>query len=171
MGSVKGNGVDGQMERTEPMSVGRITGNDAPRTIGAASVVEPGLIDLTWSDGTQATVDICAMLENPTLAALRDPALFAKATIGDWGHSIVWPGEIEIGADRLWAETLSATQREDTRTFLEWRQRHGLSLSKAADALGLARRTVAYYSNGEKRVPRPVLLACRGWEVEQAEAA
>jgi hypothetical protein len=24
---------------------------------------------------------------------------------------------------------------------------------------------VAYYSNGEKRVPRAILLACRGWEV------
>jgi hypothetical protein len=26
---------------------------------------------------------------------------------------------------------------------------------------------VAYYSNGEKPVPRPILLACKGWEVEQ----
>jgi hypothetical protein len=24
---------------------------------------------------------------------------------------------------------------------------------------------VAYYSNGEKKVPKPILLACRGWEV------
>jgi predicted transcriptional regulator len=40
--------------------------------------------------------------------------------------------------------------------------RHALSLSKAADALGISRRMVAYYSNGEKRVPKPILLACRG---------
>jgi predicted transcriptional regulator len=51
------------------------------------------------------------------------------------------------------------------RAFLEWRMRHALSLSKAADALGISRRMVAYYSNGEKRVPKPILLACRGWEV------
>jgi hypothetical protein len=159
------------MAGTERMSVDRITGGDALRTIEAVSVSEWGLLDLGWSDGTRATVDVRPMLRVPALGGLRDTALFAQATVGDWGHSIAWPGEIEIGADRLWAETLAATQREDTRAFLDWRQRHGLSLSKAATALGLSRRAVAYYSNGEKRVPRPVLLACRGWEVEKAEAA
>jgi predicted transcriptional regulator len=50
----------------------------------------------------------------------------------------------------LWLETLSATGHSDVRAFLEWRLRHALSLSKAADALGVSRRMVAYYSNGEK---------------------
>jgi hypothetical protein len=153
------------------MSVDRITGGDALRMIEAVSVADFGRLALVWSDGTGATVDVRPMLELPAFAALRDPVLFAQATVGDWGHSVAWPDEIEIGADRLWAETLTATQRDDTRVFLDWRNRHGLSLSKAAMALGLSRRAVAYYSNGEKRVPRPVLLACRGWEVEQAEAA
>jgi hypothetical protein len=27
---------------------------------------------------------------------------------------------------------------------------------------------VAYYSNGEKTVPRPILLACVGWEASCA---
>jgi len=27
---------------------------------------------------------------------------------------------------------------------------------------------VAYYANGEKPVPRAILLACKGWEAEQA---
>ncbi len=61
-----------------------------------------------------------------------------------------------------------ATGHADARTFLEWRARHGLSLSKAAEALGLSRRMVAYYSSGEKPVPKAVLLACRGWEVVEA---
>jgi hypothetical protein len=159
------------MAGTERMSVGRIIGGDALRTIEAVSVPEWSVLELCWSDGTRATVNVRPMSELPALASLRDPTLFAQAAVGDWGHSIIWPGEIEIGADRLWAETLSATQRDDTRVFLDWRHRHGLSLSKAASALGLSRRAVAYYSNGEKRVPRPVLLACRGWEVEKAEAA
>lgn len=153
------------------MSVDRISGGDAMRTIEAVSGSEWGMLDLKWSDNTRTTVDVRPMLELSALAGLRDPVLFAQAEVGDWGHSIAWPGEIGIGADRLWAETLSATQRDDTRVFLDWRHRHGLSLSKAASALGLSRRAVAYYSNGEKRVPRPVLLACRGWEVEKAEAA
>ncbi len=76
----------------------------------------------------------------------------------------------EVGAETLWLETLSATGHDDTRAFLEWRLRHGLSLSASAAALGLSRRTIAYYSNGDRRVPRPVLLACRGWEALQVAA-
>ena len=76
----------------------------------------------------------------------------------------MWPSGAEAGADRLWLETLSATRHADTRAFLEWRLKHGLSLSGAADALGLSRRMIAYYSNAEKPVPKTVLLACRGWE-------
>jgi hypothetical protein len=75
---------------------------------------------------------------------------------------------VELGAESLWLETLSATGRADTREFLEWRLRHGLSLTKAADALGVSRRMAAYYSNGEKPVPKPILLACKGWEVSHA---
>ena len=63
---------------------------------------------------------------------------------------------------------LAATGHRDTRDFLEWRLRHGLSLTKTAEALGLSRRMVAYYSNGEKPVPKPILLACKGWEVSNA---
>jgi len=85
--------------------------------------------------------------------------------VGDWGHSLCWPSGAELGADMLWLETLSSTGHGDARAFLEWRMRHALSLSKAADALGVSRRMIAYYSNGEKKVPKPILLACRGWEV------
>ena len=54
---------------------------------------------------------------------------------------------------------------DDAREFLEWRLRHGLSLTKTAEALDISRRMVAYYSNGEKPIPRAILLACKGWEV------
>jgi len=30
---------------------------------------------------------------------------------------------------------------------------------------------VAYYASGEHEVPRTVLLACKGWEVERQAAA
>ena len=39
--------------------------------------------------------------------------------------------------------------------------KHGLSLSGAGEALGLSRRMVAYYSNGEKKkIGRLVLARC-----------
>jgi len=102
------------------------------------------------------------------LRALRDPPLFAQARLGDWGHSVVWPDGTELDAETLWLETLTAIGRPDTRAFLEWRLRHGLSLSATAEALGVSRQMVAYYSNSEKPVPRPILLACRGWESDAA---
>ena len=141
---------------------------DTMRTIETVKAEGPGVLLLKWSDGTRARLDIGAMLHKRPFRNLRDEKEFARVRPGDWGHSIQWPGGAELGADTLWLETLSATGRDDGRAFLEWRMRHGLSLTKAAEALGLSRRMVAYYSNGEKPVPRPVLLACKGWEAEQA---
>jgi len=40
-----------------------------------------------------------------------------------------------------------------------------------AEALDLSRRQVAYYASGERPVPRYVLLALKGWELERKELA
>ena len=42
--------------------------------------------------------------------------------------------------------------------------KNDLSLDTAAQALGVSRRTLAYYRSGSKSVPRTVALACLGWE-------
>lgn len=141
---------------------------DAIRTIEAVETEPRALLHLRWSDGSRAKLDIAPMLRGATLRSLRDPDEFARARVGEWGHSVEWPSGAELGAETLWLATLSANGQEDTRDFLEWRLRHGLSLTKAAEALGLSRRMVAYYSNGEKPVPRAILLACKGWEVGHA---
>ena len=144
--------------------------SDKTRTIVSVAADGPQSLRLVWSDGTEAVLDLGAALDTPGFAALSDPAEFARVEVGDWGHSLVWPSGAELGADMLWLETLSATGHGDVRAFLEWRLRHALSLSGAADALGVSRRMVAYYSNGEKKVPKPILLACRGWEVVSQSA-
>jgi transcriptional regulator with XRE-family HTH domain len=76
-----------------------------------------------------------------------------------------------MGTDRLWEMTLEQNGRLDALEFIRWRWRHELSLSDAAEALGLSRRQVAYYASGERPVPRTVLLACTGWEAERQAAA
>jgi hypothetical protein len=141
---------------------------DKMRTVKAVKARPPTTLALRWSDGTRATIDLLKLPRAKAYRALQDPKTFSQARVGEWGHSVEWPGDIEIGADSLWLDTLSATGHADTREFLEWRLRNGLSLAGAADALGLWRRMVAYYSNGEKPVPRSILLACKGWEVEHA---
>ena len=147
-----------------------MTAADTMRTIESAEASGRARLRLRWSDGTQADVDLGAWLKEPAFASLHESGEFARVKVGDWGHSLEWPGGAEIGADSLWLETLSTTRRDGARAFLEWRLKHGLSLSKAADALGLSRRMVAYYSNAEKPVPKTVLLACQGWEVTQRPA-
>jgi hypothetical protein len=141
---------------------------DRARTLTAVKALSDTRLELTWSDGAQAVVDLATLLDKqPRVGGRRLQA--SEAQIGEWGHSLAWPGGFELGADTLWLETLTMTGHADARAFLEWRLRHGLSLTKAADALGLSRRTIAYYSNGDRPVPRAILLACRGWELgEQA---
>lgn len=124
--------------------------SDTMRTIRNAKTLGGQRLRLEWSDGT--------------VAELTVPQGKGEVEVGDWGHSLVWPDGSEVGADSLWLETLDAIGRGDARHFLEWRLANGLSLAKAADALGLARRTVAYYSNGDRVVPKTVLLACKGWD-------
>ena len=140
---------------------------DRMRTITGVWPIGHASLRLDWSNGTQVDLDMSAVVADRAFAALRDPDEFAAVAVGDWGHGLVWPCGAELGADMLWLETLSATGRGDTRAFLEWRLRHGLSLSKAADAIGVSRRMVAYYSNGDRPVPKPILLACRGWEADR----
>jgi len=141
---------------------------DKVRTIAAVKAKPPSRLAVEWSDGTRAELDIGALLRSRPFKRVRERAEFARVRVGEWGHSVEWPSGAELGAETLWLETLSAIGRDDTRDFLEWRLRHGLSLSKTAEALGISRRMVAYYSNGEKPVPRPILLACKGWEVSHA---
>jgi hypothetical protein len=145
-----------------------VSSGDKMRTIVAAKAKPPATLALRWSDGTQAELDLGTLLRDGRLRALREPSELSRVRIGECGHSLEWPSGVELGADSLWLETLSATGHGDARAFLEWRLRHGLSLAKTADALGLSRRMVAYYSNGEKAVPKSILLACKGWEVGHA---
>ena len=132
---------------------------DTMRTIRSVEALGGARLRLEWSDGTVADLSV---------SRVGDPA---DVEVGEWGQSLIWPDGFEIGADSLWLSTLDAIGREDSRQFLEWRLANGLSLAKAADALGLARRTVAYYSNGDRRVPKTVLLACAGWEATHRRKA
>ena len=36
------------------------------------------------------------------MRSLRNKGTFARASRGDGGHAVVWPGNIDMGADRLW---------------------------------------------------------------------
>jgi len=145
-------------------------------TIRIAAVKSAGeyTLRVRWVSGRELTVDLRELVHRfKGLRPLRDPTVFKRASVGEGGHSVVWPGDRDMGADRLWATALEQAGHADAVEFIRWRWKHGLSLSAAADALGISRRQVAYYASAEHEVPRYILLACKGWEQEQqhAEAA
>ena len=152
----------GTVERFE-----QVTPMESLRTIKTVKPISGTTLHVRWTAGGAVDIDLQDLLKKPAFKSLRG-GTFRKAKVGDWGHSIEWPGGVELGADELWRRTLKADGRDDALEFLDWRMRHGLSLSAAAEALGLSRRMVAYYSSGSKAVPRTVLLACAGWEHKAA---
>jgi hypothetical protein len=104
------------------------------------------------------------------LRPLRDPGMFMQVALGEGGFSLVWPGDRDVGADRIYEMALEQNGRTDAAAFIRWRWRNRLSLTAAAGALGVSRRMVAYYTSGEHEVPRTILLACKGWEAERRHA-
>ena len=144
-----------------------MSSTDNPSIITDLTAHHGSRLHLVWSDGTKAVIDLAETVAKDPYAALRDSDEFATAKITDWGHGVEWRCGVDLGADSLWLETLTATGRGDVRRFLEWRLQNGLSLSVAADALGISRRSVAYYSNGDRPIPKAILLACTGWEIGQ----
>ena len=123
-----------------------------------------------WTNGKEMLVNVGEVVTRlKGLRPLRNATVFARASVGPDGFSVTWPGDLDIGADRLYELALEQNGHADAAQFNRWRWKHGLSLTGAADALGIARRTVAYYSSGDQPVPRSILLACKGWESERGE--
>ncbi len=122
---------------------------------------------LHWKSGVITLKDMRRAIGRRSIfAELRDARVFGRARIVDGGYAIGWPGtDVELAADALWYE---AHPREmpfpnevmTAGDFKDWMQAQGLSLSTTAEALGLSRRSIAYYAGGTRRIPRVVFLAC-----------
>jgi hypothetical protein len=140
-----------------------------PPLIEAVKVVEPMRLHISWSTGECFVVDLSEpIMRLKALAPLRDPTFFAGVQIGEWGHSLVWNDEIDLGADRLYERCKEQAGELSPLKFDAWMKRHHLSLTTAADALGISRRMVAHYRTGSRPIPKIVDLACKGWEVQHA---
>ena len=139
--------------------------------IADVKCIDEFVVRVRWVDNKSSNIDLReSVFRLKGLWPLRNPRKFALATRVEGGHSVVWPGDLAMGADRLWEMALGQNGHADAVEFSRWRWKHGLSLSAAAGALGLSRRQIAYYASGERPVPRTVLLACKGWEAEKHAA-
>lgn len=126
-------------------------------------------LDVRFADGSRGIVSLKeSVFSLPGLAALRDPAAFSGAVLGEYGWEADWPRfDIQIGADTLFADMLEQNSKTPADLFTVWRIRNGLSLAAASRELGVTVRTVSAYGSGARPIPRTVQLACIGWEEEQ----
>lgn len=123
-----------------------------------------------WDDGFTATVDLSDIITaRKNLVPIQNPTEFARAALSPDGWSVEWPCGIDFGAQQLrrWADEQRGETMPST-AFRAWIDRHDLTLDRAADALGLSRRIIAYYLSGEQPVPKTVMLATEGYDHRRA---
>jgi hypothetical protein len=134
--------------------------------IKSVTAEEPSQLIIKWRSEKKTKVDVFEYLNSPGYERLADPKFFVTAAVEEWGHGVEWAdGEIGIDADTLYRlGKEQAGLAFPVGEFNAWMQNNGLSLSAAASALGITRRTVVYYHGGHKPIPIYIKLACLGWE-------
>jgi hypothetical protein len=135
-----------------------------PRIVAVTADALPMTLRVRWDRGEESVVDVSGMIESfRVYAPLRQsPDMFQHVQVGEHGTDILWPQGIDMSADTLWRlaqEQSGATMTPDE--FRHWRERKAYTLDAAAKALGISRRMVAYYEQGDRAIPRVVALATR----------
>lgn len=123
------------------------------------------VLETQWSTGETLYVDVAFVLQkNASLHPLLDPKVFSRVHIADVGQTIEW-FDSELAADNVYAWAIEQKGQISHQMFDEWMHRNRLSLTTAADALGISRRMVSYYRTAQHPIPKSIWLACIGWEV------
>lgn len=121
---------------------------------------------LTFADNETFEIDLKQWIESSrVLSILKDPDLFAKAGAGCDGTMVEWiEGEVDLAGDNLRNLAVEQAGGIGHERIWKWLHETGLNLTEAAQALGISRRMLTYYRDGEKPIPRHIWLACLGWE-------
>ena len=91
---------------------------------------------------------------------MNNAIFFNKVIVGEHGNDITWGDDLTLSGDNLRAEAVEQCGGISHERIWNWMYRNGLTLDSASKALGVSRRILAYYSNGEKSIPRHIWLAC-----------
>ena len=124
--------------------------------------LEPYRLRTTWNTGEILDVDLTKLMRGKAFAEIRKPEVFK--TVHTDGVSIEW-FDTELGPDNVYAWAKEQAGEVSHEMLGAWMHRNQLSLSGAAEALGISRRMVSYYRTAAKAIPRSIWLACLGWEV------
>lgn len=123
-------------------------------------------LSLTYADGQAFTADLSDWItKTKPLKPLQDEALFARARPGAGGHTVEWKSaQLDLASDNLRNLAIEQSGSIGHERIWNWLHENELTLEQGAEALGISRRMLIYYRDGEKPVPRAIWLACLGWQ-------
>ena len=114
--------------------------------IKSVTAEAPSLLLIDWRSEKRTKVKITEYLISPGYERLADPEFFVTAVVEEWGHGVEWAdGEIGIDADTLYR--LGKEQAGfafPVNEFNAWMEHNGLSLTAAANALGISRLSLIH---------------------------
>lgn len=70
--------------------------------ITAASVVDHGVLRLTFADGLTGEVDVLDRMRGPVFEQARTRSGFAAMTVDDETGTVTWPGGADLAPDTLY---------------------------------------------------------------------
>jgi len=143
--------------------------HDPHHTITALAVTAPSSLSIAFADGKKFTVNLADTIRAyPSLSALSDPTVFARARIDERGGYVIWiEDDLELAADNLRNIAVEQSGSIGNERILNWMDKNQLTQERAALAIGVSRRMLNYYLSGAKSIPKTVWLACLGWEAIQ----
>jgi hypothetical protein len=133
-------------------------------TIRKVKTTGPSAIEVTWKGGSTDHIELAGWIATggDILAALRDPALFKTALVGEHGAMVIWGDNEDLTIDALHLQLIATEQRVIDGSELDsWQTANGFTNDEAAHILGMSRSTWAAYKSGTAEIPSTVQIAFR----------
>jgi Protein of unknown function (DUF2442) len=83
-----------------------------PRVI-AVEVIKPYVIEVTFEDGIRQRMDLEFDLRGEVFEPLKDPKMFAQATVESAWGTVSWPTGADLSPEFLYERRLEAVGRKD----------------------------------------------------------
>ncbi|MBY4676819.1 DUF2442 domain-containing protein [Marinobacterium arenosum] len=76
------------------------------RRVTSVKTKQDYTLALTFDDGTEGEVSIADRLFGPMFEPLKDPRLFAQASVDEFG-AVCWPNDADLAPDALYTKVKS----------------------------------------------------------------
>lgn len=135
----------------------------------ASVAVKSGMtVSVAYTDGRVVNIDLSDLANRlQSFSPLEVSSEFATVKVADFGWTLEWDCGASLDSDRVLELAMEQAGMADNVRFRQWQDGNRLSLTEAAKAIGLTRRTISKYRTGVSHVPRYIALACKGWDAEQ----